>query len=263
VENYPGFPEGILGPELMEKMKEQAKRFGAEMVSENVTEVDFSSSPFKVKAGDREEEAKTVIIATGAHAKRLGLPSEEALFGKGVSACATCDGYFFKDKSVAVVGGGDAAMEEAIFLTRFATDVRILVRSDSLKASKIMAERARNNEKISFHYKVEVEEVLGVDEGKVTGLKLKGEGSKEMPQLEVQGLFVAIGHAPNTEIFNDQLELAKGYIVTKEDSMATSVPGVYACGDVQDWKWRQAITAAGSGCQAALEAQRFLEEGNG
>jgi len=260
VENFPGFPEGILGPELMANMRQQAERMGTETVSASVTEVDLATRPFRVTAGDRTEETRTLIIATGAYAKRLGLPSEAALYGKGVSACATCDGFFFRDKRVLVVGGGDAAMEEAVFLTRFASQVTILVRKDVLKASKVMEERARKDPKIEFRWNVEVTEVLGQDEGQMRGVRLRDTRSGETSETEAEGLFVAIGHAPNTAIFKDQLELdGRGYIVTKEGT-ATSVPGVFACGDVQDVRYRQAITAAGSGCMAALDTQRFLEE---
>ncbi|MEY4722645.1 MAG: hypothetical protein RLZZ324_158 [Candidatus Parcubacteria bacterium] len=260
VENYVGFPEGIMGPELMERMKKQAVRFGTEMVSERITRVDFSARPFKVWAGEKMEEAKSIIVTTGASARRLGLESEKALYGHGVSACATCDGFFFKDKDVLVVGGGDSAMEEANFLTRFAKTVRILVRSEKLRASKIMEERARANPKISFVWNVEVTEVLGVAEGHVTGARVKDLKTGAVSDLQADGIFAAIGHAPNTDIFKGQLELDKvGYIVTKGGTSETSVPGVYAGGDVQDYRYRQAITAAGTGCMAALDAQRFLE----
>ncbi len=259
VENFPGFPKGILGPELMVALKEQAARFGTELVSEKVTAVDFSSRPFKVVAGSRTEYAKTVIVSTGASARRLGLDSEKALYGKGVSACATCDGFFFKDKEVVVVGGGDSAMEEANFLTRFATKVTILVRSDKLRASKIMEERSRTNPKISFLWNVEVADILGVDQGHVTGVVLKDIKTGETREMKTDGVFAAIGHVPNTELFKGVLELDKvGYIVTKNGT-ETNVPGVFACGDVQDYKYRQAVTAAGTGCMAALDAQRFLE----
>jgi thioredoxin reductase (NADPH) len=243
----------------MVEMREQAKRFGTEVVSADVTKVDLSARPFKVWAGERMEEAKAIIIATGASARRLGLESEKALFGKGVSACATCDGFFFTGKEVAVVGGGDSAMEEANFLTRFATKVTVLVRSDKLKASKIMAERAQKNAKISFIWNTEVTEVLGVAEGRVTGLKLRDTVTGQASEMRVNGLFTAIGHAPNTGLFEGQIALDKGYIVTKNGT-ETTVPGVFAAGDVQDWKYRQAVTAAGTGCMAALDAQRFLEE---
>lgn len=260
VENYPGFPEGILGPELMDKMKKQAERFGTEIVSEKVTALDLSSRPFTVTIGERVEKAKAVIIATGASAKRLGLESEKALFGRGVSACATCDGFFFRDKKVLVVGGGDSAMEEANFLTKFAKEVVILVRSDKLKASPIMAKRSEDNPKISFVWNTEVTEVLGVEGGKMTGAKLKNIVTTEESTVDADGLFVAIGHKPNVEVLAGQLPLDdKGYLVTKPGSSLTAIEGVFACGDVQDWRYRQAVTAAGSGCMAALDAQRFLE----
>jgi thioredoxin reductase (NADPH) len=260
VENYVGFPKGILGPELMTAMREQAERFGTELVSEMVTEVDFSQRPFVVKAGNRVEKAKTVIIATGASARRLGLESEKALYGKGVSACATCDGFFFKDKEVAVVGGGDSAMEEANFLTKFASKVTILVRTDKLRASKIMEERCKTNPKIFFKWNTEVTEVLGVAEGKVTGVKLRDTVTGEASEMAINGLFAAIGHVPNTALFKGVLDLDEiGYIVT-HDGTATKIPGVFAAGDVQDRRYRQAITAAGTGCMAALDAQRFLEK---
>ncbi|MBI4458322.1 thioredoxin-disulfide reductase [Candidatus Uhrbacteria bacterium] len=260
VENFPGFPKGIQGPDLMAAMREQAARFGAELVGSMVTEVDFSKRPFIVRAGARVEEAAAVIISTGASAKRLGLASEKALMGRGVSACATCDGFFFKNKEVAVVGGGDSAMEEATFLTRFAAKVTILVRSDKLRASKIMADRARANPKIVFKWNVEVTEVLGVEANHVTGVRLRDTVTGAVSEMQVDGVFAAIGHAPNTDIFKGQLELDKvGYIVTKNGS-ETSVPGVFAGGDVQDFKYRQAVTAAGTGCMAALDAQRWLEK---
>jgi len=258
VENFPGFPEGIQGPDLMVAMREQTARFDCEIVSSKVTEVDFSSQPLKVTAGDRVEEAKAVIIATGASAKRLGLESETALYGKGVSACATCDGYFFRGKRIAVVGGGDSAMEEANFLTKFADEVTVLVRKDELKASQIMEDKAKNNPKVKFMWSKEVTEVLGVEEGKVTGVRLRDTKTGEEIEFECEGLFVAIGHNPNTDIFKDQVAIERGYITA--DETKTSVPGVFACGDVQDFRYRQAITAAGSGCKAALEAQWFLEE---
>lgn len=260
VENYPGFAKGIMGPELMAAMREQAAHFGTELVSEMVTEVDFSNRPFTVKAGNRVETAKAVIIATGASARRLGLDSEKALYGKGVSACATCDGFFFKDKEVVVVGGGDSAMEEANFLTKFASKVSILVRSDKLRASKIMEDRCKANPKITFIWNVEVVEVLGVAEGKVTGVRLKDTKTGETREMKTDGVFAAIGHVPNTDLFKGKLDLDDiGYIVTKNGT-ETSVPGVFASGDVQDRKYRQAVTAAGTGCMAALDAQRFLEK---
>lgn len=260
VENFPGFPKGIQGPELMAALREQAKRFGTELEAKWIREVDFSKRPFVVKTGDRVEEARAVIIATGASAKRLGLESEKALYGKGVSACATCDGFFFKNKEVVVVGGGDSAMEESLFLTRFATKVTVLVRSDKLRASKIMQERAQADPKIAFVWNAEVTEILGVEAGHVTGVKTRNTATGEAGEIRTDGVFAAIGHAPNTELFKGQVELDRvGYVVTKNGT-ETSVPGVFACGDVQDFKYRQAITAAGTGCMAALDAQRFLEK---
>jgi thioredoxin reductase (NADPH) len=260
VENFPGFPKGIMGPELMEDMKAQAKRFGTEVFSETVTEVDFSVRPFVVKTAKRVEEARAIIIATGASARRLGLESEKALYGHGVSACATCDGFFFKGKKVIVVGGGDSAMEEANFLTKFAESVTILVRGSELKASAIMAERAKANPKISFVWNVEVVDVLGVEVGHVTGVKVKDVQTGLVSEMVCDGMFTAIGHTPNTDLFVGKLELDKGgYIVTKAGTTQTSVEGVFAGGDVQDFRYRQAITAAGTGCMAALEAQWYVE----
>ncbi len=260
VENYPGFSKGILGPSLMGEMREQAKRFGAELVSENVTSVDFSSHPFKVIAGNRVEEAKTVIISTGASHRKLGIPSEDALWGKGISACATCDAFFFKNKVVAVVGGGDSAMEEASFVARFASKVYVLVRTDKLRASKIMAERAQKNGKIEFIYNVAVEEVLGTGVGHVTGLRLKDSVSGITRDLSCDGMFLAIGLVPSVDLFKGIVDLdERGYIKTKNVT-ETNIPGVFAAGDVQDAKYRQAITAAGSGCAAALDAQRYIEK---
>ncbi len=261
VENFVGFPEGIMGPELMIKMRDQAKRFGTDIRTEKVMSVDLSARPFTVVAASGTYMAETVIIATGATAKRLGLPSEQALYGKGVSACATCDGFFFKGKKVVVVGGGDSAMEEALFLTKFAESVTILVRGEVLKASVIMQERAKANPKISFRWNVEVVEILGVEAGHVTGAKLKDVKTGVVEDFVCDGVFAAIGHSPTTQFLNGQLEMDKvGYIVTKPGTSLTSVPGVFAGGDVQDSRYRQAITAAGSGCMAALDAQKFLEE---
>lgn len=258
VENFPGFPEGILGPELMDHMRSQALKFGTEFVLDTIVRVDFSKRPFRVWTGEEQLiEARTVIVCTGATAKWIGLPSEQLLHGKGVSACAVCDAAFFKQKRVIVVGGGDTAMEEAVYLTKFASAVTIVHRRDVLRASKIMQERAKKNPKIDFLYNHAVEEVLGKD--RVTGVRLKdvvGGGTREVP---CDGLFVAIGHAPNTKIFEGQLKLdEQGYIITDERTQ-TSVPGVFAAGDVQDHRYRQAVTAAGKGCAAALEAERFLE----
>lgn len=262
VENYPGFPEGIQGPELMDKMRKQAKRFGTEIISEMVESVDFSSRPFKVTAKGQMYEADTIIISTGASARRLGLESEKKLYGHGVSACATCDGFFFKGKKVVVVGGGDAAMEEAIFLTKFAEHVTVLVRSEALRASKIMQERATKNSKITFMWNVEVAEVLGVDVGHVTGVKLKNTKTGEMTDFSTDGMFAAIGHEPNTKLFAGQIALdEKGYLKTTPGMSETNILGVFAAGDVQDYRYRQAITAAGTGCMAAIEAERFLSHG--
>ena len=240
-------------------MKKQAERFGTEIVSKDVTFVDFSSRPFLVKSGDDEYRANSVIICTGAQAKWLGVPGEQQFQGHGVSACATCDGFFFKEKHVVVVGGGDAAMEEANFLTRFASKLTLLVRSDALRASKIMQERVKANPKITIMWNTEVVEVVG--DSKMTGLKLKNNKTNEMIEIQADGLFVAIGHKPNTELFQGKLELDEvGYIVTKAHSTATSVDGVYAGGDVADHVYRQAISAAGTGCMAALDAERFLSK---
>lgn len=258
VENYPGYADGITGPELMEHMKKQAERFGTRFVRRNVTKVDFSSRPFKVWEGDNLHLAKSVIICTGASARYLGLPSEKAFYNRGVSACATCDGAFFKNMEVAVVGGGDTAMEEATFLTRFASKVYIIHRRDSFRASKIMAEKAMNNPKIQVIWNTVVEEIMG--DKFVTGLRIKNVETQEESQLAVQGLFLAIGHKPNTDLFKGTLELDEtGYIVTQPKSSYTSIEGVFAAGDVQDHVYRQAITAAGTGCMAAIDAERWLE----
>jgi len=261
VENFPGFPEGVMGPDLMDAMKKQAEKFGAEVSIDIVTAVDLSSAPYKVSIGERVEEAETVIIATGSSARRLGVSGEDELWGKGVQVCATCDGFFFKEKDIAVVGGGDSAMEEATFLTKFAKRVRIFARKaeGELRASKPMLERALGNDKIEFVYSTEVTEVLGTD-GKISGVKLKNVATGEESESDLEGLFLAIGHIPNSQLFEGALDLEKGYIVTEGDSTKTKVPGVFACGDIMDWKFRQAITAAGTGCMAALEAQRYLEE---
>jgi thioredoxin reductase (NADPH) len=257
VENYPGFEEGLLGPNLMERFEAQARRFGAEMVSEDVTAIDFSKRPFTITTDSGDFQAKAVIISTGASAKWLGLPSEERLQGRGVSACATCDGFFFKNKDIAVIGGGDTAMEEATFLTRYASHVTVIHRRDTLRASKIMQDRALNNPKISFMWDTEVAEVLG-DEA-VTGLRLRNVKTGEESTLAVQGLFLAIGHQPNTDLFKGILEMDKvGYITQVEHTM-TSIPGVFAAGDVSDHRYRQAVTAAGDGCRAAIDVERWLE----
>lgn len=258
VENYPGFSGGVTGPALMDEMRKQAERFGTRMIRKNVTKTDFSVRPFKVWIGQEMHHADTVIISTGASAKYLGLPSEKAYYNKGVSACATCDGAFFKNMEVAVVGGGDTAMEEANFLTRFASKVYIVHRRDSFRASKVMAERALKNPKIQPIWDSEVLEVIG--DQFVTGLKIKNLKTGVASELKVQGMFLAIGHKPNTEIFGGQLELDQtGYIITKPHSSYTSIEGVFAAGDVQDHVYRQAITAAGSGCMAAIDAERWLE----
>lgn len=259
VENFPGFPEGILGPDLMAKLRDQAKRFGTEIVSERVESVDFSSHPFRVTAKGTVYEARTVIISTGATARRIGLESEKQLYGHGVSACATCDGFFFRGKKVIVVGGGDSAMEEANFLTRFADRVTIVHRRDAFRASKIMQERALKNPKIDLIWNAEVKEFLGVDVGQVTAVKMRDTVTGETREMPIDGVFAAIGHEPNTQLFKGILDLdEKGYIDTKPGTTQTNIPGIFAAGDVQDAAYRQAITAAGTGCMAALEAERFL-----
>jgi thioredoxin reductase (NADPH) len=257
VENYPGFEEGILGPPMMEKFEAQARRFGTEMIPEDVTAIDFSKRPFTVTTDSGDYYGRTIIIATGASAKWLGLPSEERLQGRGVSACATCDGFFFKNKEVAVIGGGDTALEEATFLTRYASHVTIIHRRDALRASKIMQERAFNNPKISFIWDTEITEVLGEDA--VTGLQLRNVKTGEESVLPVQGVFLAIGHRPNTELFKGVIEMDRvGYIVPVEHTM-TNIPGIFAAGDVTDHRYRQAVTAAGDGCRAAIDLERWLE----
>lgn len=261
VENYPGFPDGVMGPDLMNAMRQQAQRFGAISVMAEITAVDFSTRPFKITAGDTVIEADTFIISSGASAKMLGLESEKALLGYGVSTCATCDGFFFKDKELLVIGGGDSAVEEATFLTKFASKVSIVHRRDQLRASKIVQDRAFKNEKMDFIWDSEVEEILGSKEDGVTGARLKNTKTGEVTEKEAQGVFVAIGHNPNTGLFKGQLEMDEvGYLITKSGSTETNVPGVFAAGDVQDNIYRQAITAAGSGCMSAIDAEKFLEE---
>ncbi len=258
VENYPGFPDGIMGPQLMEDFRKQAERFETRIMSYNVTKVDLSERPFKLWVEDDLYEADSVIISTGASARWLGLENETRLRGHGVSACATCDGFFFRGKEIAVVGGGDSAAEEALFLTKFASKVYLIHRRDELRASKIMANRVLDNDKIEVVWNTVVEDVLGDD--LVTGVKLRNVETDEVSELPVEGFFLAIGHTPNTKIFEGQIELDdKGYIVTGENTM-TSVPGVFAAGDVADHVYRQAITAAGMGCQAAIDAERWLDE---
>jgi thioredoxin reductase (NADPH) len=257
VENYPGYADGIMGPEMMSDFRRQAERFGAEYVTDDVTRVDFSEQPFRVWVGDDEYRSRAVIVATGASARWLGIESEEQHKGRGVSACATCDASFFREKSVYVVGGGDSAFEEALFLTKFASNVHLVHRRDEFRASRIMVDRAEANDKLDFVLNAEVEEILG--DVKVEGLRLRNTVSGETWEVEADGLFVAIGHDPNTGLFQDQLDHDDGgYLVTKPGTTETNVPGVFAAGDVQDHTYRQAVTAAGSGCMAALDAERFL-----
>jgi thioredoxin reductase (NADPH) len=259
VENYPGFPDGIMGPELMVKMREQAARFGSEFVTADADRVDFSSAPFGVWVNGDEHRADAIIITTGASARMLGLPAEQRLLGHGVSTCATCDGFFFRDKALAIVGGGDSAIEEALFLTKFATRVTLVHRRHELRASKIMQERAFANDKVAFLWNSVITDVNG--DHQVESLDVRDVVTDESSKLVVDGLFVAIGHDPNTALFTDQLDLDEnGYIVTEADSTRTSIDGIFAAGDVQDHVYRQAVTAAGSGCMAAIEAERWLEE---
>ncbi len=263
VENYPGFPDGIMGPEMMELFRKQAQRFGAETRFEHVEKAELNKEgPHKVWVDGNEYTCDSLIISTGATARLLGLESEKKLMGHGVSACATCDGFFFRDKTIAVVGGGDTAMEEAAFLTKFAKKVYIIHRRDELRASKIMQKRALDDPKIDFIWDTVVEEVLGEPDTGIQGLALKNLKTGETSEMPIEGLFLAIGHKPNSELFEGQLEMnSVGYLVTKPDSTATSFPGVFAAGDVQDDTYRQAVTAAGSGCMAAIEAERFLAHG--
>ncbi|MGA9944415.1 MAG: thioredoxin-disulfide reductase [Candidatus Cybelea sp.] len=257
VENYPGFPEGILGPELMIKFREQAERFGARIENVDAASVDFAKRPLIVRTDDAQHEAETVIVATGASARWLEIPGEERLRGRGVSSCATCDGAFFREKRIAVVGGGDSAAEEALFLTRFGSRVTVIHRRDRLRASKIMADRLRSNEKVGFIWNAAVEEVYG--ETRVTGMRLRNLTDGSTFDIETDALFVAIGHEPNTGVFAGQLDLdARGYIVSADGSV-TNVEGVFVAGDVNDHRYRQAITAAGAGCRAAMDAEKYLE----
>jgi thioredoxin reductase (NADPH) len=257
VENYPGFADGIMGPELMERMRKQAARFGAALVAEDVASADLSSRPFEIRTGSDSYRAHSVIISTGASAKMLGVPGERELLGHGVSTCATCDGFFFRGKELLVVGGGDSAVEEAIFLTKFANKVTLIHRRDALRASKIMQDRAFENPKIDFIWDSTIDHIYG--NGQVAGARLKNLKTGDEAEVEAGGVFVAIGHTPNTSLFEDQLELSGGYISTIEGSTQTSVPGVFAAGDVVDFRYRQAITAAGMGCMAAMDAERYLE----
>ena len=261
VENYPGYADGVLGPAMMADFRRQAERFGAEFLTDDVTRVDFSERPFKIYVGDDEHRAEAAIVATGASARQLGIPSEQMLQGRGVSYCATCDAAFFREKVVVVVGGGDSAMEEATFLTRFADKVYVVHRRDEFRASPIMVDRARENEKVEFVFNSTIDEVLGTDEGRVTGVRLRNTVTDETSEIEADGIFVAIGHDPTTALFLDWLDHdEQGYLVTDPRSTRTNIPGVFAAGDVQDHVYRQAVTAAGSGTMAALDAQRFLEE---
>jgi len=259
VENFPGHRDGIMGPELMTEMRAQAEKFGTEIIQGHVTSVDLCAAPIVVTTSDAQFKAKSLIIATGASAKLLGLPSERTLMGHGVSTCATCDGYFFRGHEIAVVGGGDSAMEEAVFLTKFASKVTLVHRRDTLRASKIMQDKARANPKIAWALDSEVEEITDTGKGEVTAMRIRNNKTGVRSELPVTGVFVAIGHTPNTSLFRGQIEMdANGYIVT-HDGAKTSVPAVFACGDVEDHIYRQAITAAGSGCMAALDAERYLE----
>ncbi len=261
VENFPGFPNGVLGPELMDSMKQQAERFGAHCLFGEITKVDFSKRPFVITSSEKEILADTFIISSGASAKMLGLDSERELLGYGVSTCATCDGFFYKDKEIVVIGGGDTAMEEAIFLTKFGSKVTLVHRRDELRASKIMQDRAFANEKIDFVWDTEIEEVLGSKETGVNAVKVKNVKTGKISEISCEGFFVAIGHTPNTSIFKGQLDMDEnGYLVTINGSAQTNIPGVFAAGDVQDHQYRQAITAAGTGCMAAIDAERFLNE---
>ena len=260
VENYPGFPKGIMGPELMDHFREQAKRFGAECHFEHVTKVDFSLKPYKIWVGDKTYSADSIIIATGASAKMLGLDSEKQLMGYGVSACATCDGFFYKDKKVLVVGGGDSAMEEASYLTKFASEVIIVHRRDEFRASKIMIDRVLDNPKISVKWNKTVDEIIGDRENGVSSVVLKDTNDNKTSKENCDGVFMAIGHKPNTDLFKGLIESDEfGYIITKNGSTKTNLDGIFACGDVQDRIYRQAVTAAGSGCMSAIDVEHYLE----
>ena len=263
VENYPGFPEGIMGPELMDLFRKQAERFGAECHFKHVTKVDFSERPFKVWVGDEVFTGESVVLATGASARMLGLESEAELMGYGVSACATCDGFFYRDKKVLVVGGGDSALEEATYLTKFASEVIIVHRRDKFRASKIMADRALAHPKIKVAWNSVIEEILGTKEKGVHGVKMKDTQSGDIREESCDGVFMAIGHNPNTALFIDILDADQaGYLITNHGSTATNIEGVFACGDIQDHVYRQAVTAAGTGCMAAIDVERFLESQN-
>ena len=261
VENYPGFPNGITGPDMMDEFRKQAQRFGAECLFKTVDKVDFSERPYKVWADSNEYSAEAIIISTGATARLLGLESESELMGHGVSACATCDGFFFRDKKVLVVGGGDSAMEEATFLTKFASEVVLIHRRDEFRASKIMIDRAMANPKISVEYNSNVDDIIGTKETGVTAVRLKDTISGAKRDVVCDGIFMAIGHKPNTKLFNGSIDLDNaGYIITNSDTTYTNLEGVFACGDVQDHVYRQAVTAAGTGCMAAIDAERWLEQ---
>ena len=261
VENYPGFPNGIMGPDMMDEFRKQAQRFGAECLFKTVDKVDFSEHPYKVWADGNEYSAEAIIISTGATARLLGLKSESELMGHGVSACATCDGFFFRDKKVLVVGGGDSAMEEATFLTKFASEVVLIHRRDEFRASKIMIDRAMANPKISVEYNSNVDDIIGTKETGVTAVRLKDTISGAKRDVVCDGIFMAIGHKPNTKLFNGSIDLDNaGYIITNSDTTYTNLEGVFACGDVQDHVYRQAVTAAGTGCMAAIDAERWLEQ---
>jgi thioredoxin reductase (NADPH) len=257
VENYPGFPEGIMGPQLMEDMRKQAQRFGAETKFERAEKVDLSKRPFTITGESSVYTADSIIISTGASARLLGLESESKMMGRGVSACATCDGFFYRDKEVIVVGGGDSAMEEATFLTKFASKVYIMHRREEFRASKIMVKKAEENPKVEFILNSTIEEILG--ENNVTGVKIKNTQTGQISEMNIDGVFMAIGHVPNTQLFDTLDKDENGYLITKPDSTYTNIDGVFACGDVQDHTYKQAITAAGSGCMAALDAERWLE----